>query len=1157
MTNFTKWFMRKALKILGICFGSLAALVLLALGGVQIALRPSNGNRLLEKLLPKVGNIGVRYDSLDMSVAKTWPYIDLTLGGVLVETKAFSEPDTLAYISRVNAKLNVRDFIDSGDVKLAHLLLGDTYLKVIKRDSIYSWDMFPPSDDTTAVSIPDITADTLAIDKARLVFRDFDSHFAAETDGLGLYAAETELLSDMALLKSRLQMGLDSIAYTDSVANRRCAVRNFDLMLNAFKNKSETNLLLFNAKSDNIALKDSMFNIGRTSFDVFARAKADSGFTRFDIDTVGVNLDRSQLTVSGVVMPAFGDTLSVGMENLRLLFNCPSIKRLRAFVPAQMTKYIDDYVFDGAVALQTEANGLYKGKRMPVIDIAVQLSGLNGGLKEYSQRVNDVSLDAVGRFNQRHKDSTFVRINRLHAEAEKNEVDVKGTFSYRNLREYVDLSLLAKLNLKVLNELYKFDPKQRAKGILTADVNGNFFIDDLQNKNLYQIFTKSVVTGDGIGVLIPSYKLGVYVDSLRLNVNTNTSTGSRRRNTVMTAADSLKMAEAFQKMRASMGSQTLKKSARYRYDRSDTVLVDTRLAFKSLNVWYKRRVKAKSDRFMASLLADDIQPGKVPRIRTFVSFRDVRVTLDDTIKLDSKRMSASVSVAKHGERTNVPQTSVRFSFDSVVVCSSQVCALLDTTRISLSTTPRLRIGRRKGKTEAQIDSMKRAAAEKIVDMPALIALFDTISKSPEPMELYMKRFNNEGSIFSRRFRLKDADFPLRMGVSRLDLELNDDTIRLNKVRPRIGRSSVTLSGEITNFRRYLLRGKTLSGNLKMKSRRIDLNQLMRGFYEYNKKQAEKEAQALNQDDMAAMVEQNSIDVAQNFDDENDDLELASDSVDLYGLIVLPSNLDLKFTANVDTLLFSKMRLEKLKGDVSLKDSKMKVKELSTSTQIGKANMNVMYECATADSARATMAVSMDSILIGDLVDYMPELDSVLPMLRSFEGRVECDASTEFTLDERMNVSLPSVSAALRVRGDSLVLLDGETFSTIAKYLNFSKKTQNRIDSISAEVTVKNNEVQIYPFMVSMDRFRLGVGGKQNLDMSFNYHIVVLRPAILSLAGLDVYGKDFDHIKFKLTSPKFKGFDVAIAKGGTLIKTSEVDIRKMMYDAMLEAILKEE
>lgn len=1149
--------MRKTFKILGICTGVLASIVLLALGGVQIALKPSNGNRLLEKILPSVGAIGVSYDSIEMSVVKTWPYVDLTLGGVLVETKAFTEPDTLAYISRVCAKLNVMDFIASGDVRLERLLLGDTYVKAVRRDSIYSWDMFQPSDDTTAVSIPDITADTLAIDNARLLFCDYDSHFAAVADGLRLSAAETELLSDMTLLKSRMQMGFDSIAYTDSVANRHCMVKDFNLTLNAFRNETETNLLLFNAKSDNIALKDSLFSISRTEFDVFARAKADSAFAKFSIDTLGVNLDNNRVAVSGVVEPDFGDTVSVRTERLRVMLDCPSINRLRVFAPIQVTKYIDDYIFDGAVSMQAEANGLYKGKSLPVIDVALQLNKLNGGVRKYSQRINDISLDAIGCFNQRYKDSTFVRINSLHAEAESNVVDLKGALIYKDLREYIDMTVLAKLNLKVLGELYKFDPKQRAKGTLTADINGNFFIDDLQNKSLYQIFTKSTVTGDGIGVLVPSAKLGVYVDSLRLNVNTNTSTGSRRRSTVMTAADSLKLAEAFRKMRASMGSQTLKKSTRYRYDKSDTVLVDSRLAFKSLNVWYKRRVKAKSERFMASLLADDIQPGKVPRIRTSVSFRGVSLTLDDTIKFDSKRMSASVNVAKHGERTNVPQTSIRFSFDSVVYCSSQVCALLDTTRISLATTPRLRIGRRKGKTEAQIDSMKRAAAEKIVDMPALIALFDTISKSPEPMELYMKRFNNEGSMFSRRFRLKDADFPLRMGVSRLDLELNDDTIRLNKVRPRIGRSSVTLSGEITNFRRYLLRGRTLSGNLQLKSRRIDLNQLMRGFYEYNKNKAEKAARALDMDGMAAMVEQNSLDVAQNFDDENGELELASDSVDLMGLVVLPKNLDLRFNANVDTLFFSKMQLCDFNGDVTLKDSKLKIKELSTSTQVGKANMNVMYECAVADSAKATMALNMDSILVGDLVTYMPELDSVLPMLRSFEGRVECDASAELTLDERVNVVLPSVNAALRVRGDSLVLLDGETFSTIAKYLRFSKKTVNRIDSIGVELTVKNNEVQIYPFMVSMDRFRLGVGGKQNLDMSFNYHIVVLRPAILSAVGLDVYGKDFDHIKFKLTSPKFKGFDVAIAKGGQLVRTSEVDLRKLMYDAMLDAILKEE
>lgn len=1152
--------MRKALKILGICVASVLALVLIALGAVQIALRPSIGNKILEKIAPSIGAVGAKYDSLSLSVVSSFPYIDLTLGGVLIETKAFEEPDTLLYIERIGAKAHAVDFLKDGTINVAHLLIGDTYIKAQHKDSIYSWDVIAPSDevDTTATQIPNILVDTLSLDKARMVFRDYDSHFFATVSGIGLQAGKTELLDNFNLLKTKLEAGIGSVAYTDSVARRECGIGNFALQLNAFRNPEEARLLLFNAKTDSICLRDSMFNIERTMLDVYARAVADTSFSRLSIDTLGVKVDETAAYVKGTVAPRLGDTLRVAMEKLQVDLKCPSLWRLTSFVPSQFAKYVNPYTFDGGLYVQAEANGVYRADTLPVVDLALQIKELNGGMKQYRQRVKRINLDLTGRYNQQCKDSTFVKVNNLQAEAEGNSVKASGSLCYKKSQEYVDVSLLANLDLKVINEIYKFEERQRMKGKVTADIEGNFFIEDIKKKDLYQLFTKSVVTGDGIGILMPSQKLGVYVDSLRLNVNTNTSTGARRRiATVVSVEDSIKRAEAFKKMLSSMGSRTLKKSARYKYADNDTVLVDTRLAFKSLNVWYKRRVKAKSDRFNFSLLADDIEPGKVPRFRTMASFRDMDITLDDTVKFTSKRLSASVNVAKHVEHPNVPQTSLRFSFDSVVFCSAQVCAMLDTTRISLSTTPRLRIGRRKGKTAAQIDSMKQAAMEKVTDLQALIALFDTISKTPEPMELYMKRFNNEGSLFSRRLRVKDADFPLRVGVSRLDLELNDDTIRLNKVRPRMGRSSVTLSGEITNFRRFLLRGKTLSGQLNLKSRRIDLNQIMRAFYEYNMKQAQKQALALNQDEMAAAMQQNSLDVAMAFDDDSDDLELASDSVDLMGLIVLPPNLDLKFNADVDTVFFSQMQLRQVNGDVSIKDSKLRIKELSTSTQVGKANMSVMYECAVADSAKTTMALDMDSILIGDLVTYMPELDSLLPMLRSFEGRVECDASAELTLDDHTNVVLPSVNAALRVRGDSLKLLDGETFSTIAKYLGFSKKTENRIDSISVELTVKNNEVLIYPFMVGMDRYRLGVGGKQNLDLSFNYHIVVLRPAILSVAGLDIYGKDFDHIKFKLTSPKFKGFDVAIAKGGQLVRTSNIDLRKMMYDAMLEAILKEE
>ena len=103
---------------------------------------------------------------------------------------------------------------------------------------------------------------------------------------------------------------------------------------------------------------------------------------------------------------------------------------------------------------------------------------------------------------------------------------------------------------------------------------------------------------------------------------------------------------------------------------------------------------------------------------------------------------------------------------------------------------------------------------------------------------------------------------------------------------------------------------------------------------------------------------------------------------------------------------------------------------------------------------------------------------------------------------------------------------------------FSKKTQNVIDSLSVEVIVKNNEVEIFPFMLSLDKYRVGVGGKQNLDGSFNYHISVFKPLVL---GLDVYGADFNNIDFKLVKPRYQSASSRIGKGGSLIRQQDANV----------------
>ena len=162
--------------------------------------------------------------------------------------------------------------------------------------------------------------------------------------------------------------------------------------------------------------------------------------------------------------------------------------------------------------------------------------------------------------------------------------------------------------------------------------------------------------------------------------------------------------------------------------------------------------------------------------------------------------------------------------------------------------------------------------------------------------------------------------------------------------------------------------------------------------------------------------------------------------------------------------------------------------------------------------------------IGKLVDFIPSLDTIVPMLRSFQGMVNFEAAAETALDSNLNVRIPTLRSAVHIKGDSLVLMDGETFAEISKMLRFKNKERNVFDSISVNLTVDDGKVTVYPFLLQIDRYQAAVGGTQGLDMNFDYHISILKwPIPLLKIGVNVTGNaaDLDHVKIKLGKAKYK------------------------------------
>ena len=198
-------------------------------------------------------------------------------------------------------------------------------------------------------------------------------------------------------------------------------------------------------------------------------------------------------------------------------------------------------------------------------------------------------------------------------------------------------------------------------------------------------------------------------------------------------------------------------------------------------------------------------------------------------------------------------------------------------------------------------------------------------------------------------------------------------------------------------------------------------------------------------------------------------------------------------------------------------------------------------CAAKDGQEATAGLDLDmeDVKVEKLIALFPSIDTLVPMLRSFEGVLDCQITATCRMDSTMSLIMPSINSSCYLHGDNMVLLDGETFTEISKTLMFKNKKRNMIDSIS-----------VFPFLVEMDRYKVAVGGTHNLDMTFNYHLSVLKSPVPFKLGIDITG-NLDDFKYKITKCKYK--DIFKPAKQAELDSTRKNIRKDIRDAVRKQI----
>ena len=276
----------------------------------------------------------------------------------------------------------------------------------------------------------------------------------------------------------------------------------------------------------------------------------------------------------------------------------------------------------------------------------------------------------------------------------------------------------------------------------------------------------------------------------------------------------------------------------------------------------------------------------------------------------------------------------------------------------------------------------------------------------------------------------------------------------------VGRSDLSAKGQLTGYLGYLLRGDKLAGRLYVRSGLLDLNEIMA---------------ALPASEEPAAVEEQPAEPMQ--------------------VLVVPKNLDLSLNTELQKILFNKMTVSALTGEMRVAGGALALDKLALQLFGGKASASGRYSTA-ADPSRPSLrlGLSLAGASFSQTFDELEMVQKLVPVFAKTGGDYSLSLDMTAALDSTMSPDLQSVNATGEIKSENIRVQNIEAFDALAKALNNDKLRKIEAKDVAIRFAIKNGRVTTQPFDLKLAGTNVNLSGSTGLDQTIDYVAKVSMPA---------------------------------------------------------------
>ncbi|MEG2402649.1 MAG: hypothetical protein RSB34_06930 [Muribaculaceae bacterium] len=783
-------------------------------------------------------------------------------------------------------------------------------------------------------------------------------------------------------------------------------------------------------------------------------------------------------------------------------------------IPAEYLKFIKGVSTDLNASMKLSLTKPYNlaGSDLPSINLDFIVPNSYVQMAD-GNRINRFTIDANVRLNGAALDSSIVTINNLALDGKAIDIDIKGKVSNLISNAHVIGEVKGSVDISKAIKIFKIPLSFSVRGNLEADAKIDARKNDMNKKSFHRMKIDGNVDLSNFFFHNPAQALNVYARRANLTFGASSTavTGGGRRIKGVTMAsatiDTLSM--------VSPGMDVCLRNGKLSGGIvcKPTEMLDTTKII-PLGVSLKaQRVKVI-----------DTTDSSIIRLHDLICSSNIRRSINNK-RLPHIGLEISASQASYGNSTtrmSLKEGDIKLETNPRAVdanfsrINKRINARIDSLSKIYPTLSRdsIMVLARKRRVKAMKDS------DEIID-------FSVDSKFKE----LLRKWQMKGSIKAKRGRLFTPFFPLRNTLSDIDFDFSADSFIVNHMHYKTGQSIFEVKGGVRNIRTALLgrNRKPLSVHFSINSDTLDVNELIKAAF----------SGAAYADNIAARYK-----LGTSESEEELELLAANANADTtLTAIVVPGNIDADIDIFSKYAIYADMVVNDATGCIQVHDGVLQFNDMVAKSDMGDMRFNALYVAPTKHKIKFAFDLGLKDILVKRFLTMIPAIDTIMPLLQSMDGIIDADIAATTEVDSAMNILLPTFKAAVKLHGDSLVLFDSEVFAKLSKMMLFKNKQRNYIDNMTVELLIHDSQLELFPFMFDLDRYRFGIMGHNDMALNLKYHISVLKSPIPFKFGINITGNANDKMKFRFGGAKFK--ENHVSELGKIVDTTRINLREQI------------